>query len=187
MKDIFFVSKNKNKIKEVLKFFKTFVPAVAVIKAYELEINEIQSEKLDDIAKDKVLKAFDLVRRPLFVEHTGLYIKNFGDLPGGLTQIVWDALKGEKFCEYFGKGNDTTAEARTVIAYCDGKTIELFKGTIRGKIADSPSRDDTEFEWDCAFIPDGYTQTFAQLKEKQEISMRKRALTNFVNYLKSKQ
>lgn len=186
MREIFFVSQNKNKLKEVVSFFEAAEPTVVSVTPYQLKIQELQSQNLEEIAEDKARKAFAQIRRPLFVEHTGLYIKNFGDLPGGLTQIVWDNLKAKKFCEYFGNNGDTAAAAKTVIAYCDGKKIKLFTGVIEGKIAGSPSQDEAEFEWDCVFIPDNYQQTFAQLKEeKQKISMRIKALTDFRNYLQA--
>ena len=43
---------------------------------------EIQTEDIQDIVRDKVLKAFNMIGRPVFIEHTGLYIK-------GLPQSWW--------------------------------------------------------------------------------------------------
>lgn len=107
---IYFLSNNPYKIKEMQRL------ADFEFKAAKLKIDEIQSEDADKIIEDKVLKAYQKLRRPVFVEHSGLYINDFGRLPGGLTQIIWDSLQADKFCEYFGNRPDTSATAKTVIA-----------------------------------------------------------------------
>lgn len=177
---IYFVSNNEFKIKEANEILDKSVEVTPV----KIKINEIQSDNAELIVHDKVLKAFMKIRRPVFVEHTGLYLEDFGRLPGGLTQIVWDALEADKFCEFFGNRINTNAEAITIIGYCDGKSVNIFQGKIAGKISSKPlgSKD---FQWDCVFIPDGYDKTFAEIgDEKNVISMRKKALEKFSQYLK---
>lgn len=177
---IYFVSNNKYKINETNKLMKELG---VNIEGVSLKINEIQSRDIQLIAKDKALKAFKQIKRPLFVEQTGLYMEDFGNLPGGLTQIVWDSLEADKFCDYFGKRANTKAKAVTTIAYCDGIKIHFFQGQIQGKIVDKP-RGDRSFQWDCVFQPDKYNETFAEMGEKKnEISMRRIAMKEFAEYL----
>lgn len=41
-----------------------------------------------------------------------------------------------------------------------------------------------DFQWDCIFIPDGESETFAEMGDrKNEISMRKKAFDKFKEYL----
>jgi XTP/dITP diphosphohydrolase len=41
-----------------------------------------------------------------------------------------------------------------------------------------------DFQWDCVFVPDGQTKTFAELGEqKNEMSMRRKALNEFAVFL----
>src|SRR5882672_8323958 len=139
-------------------------------------IDEIQSEDMEAIVRDKVTKAFVQVGRPLFIEQTGLYLRQLNELPGGLTQVFWDSLQAERFCSLFGVAADNSVVAKTMIGYTDGKQIHVFSGEIAGKISTEP-RGSREFQWDCVFQPVGYEKTFAELGEKKnEISMRKRAL-----------
>ena len=67
-----------------------------------------------------------------------------------------------------------------------GKTenFKIFEGKINGCITNHPKGDRT-FQWDCIFIPDGKNMTFAEMGtlEKNKISMRKQALTEFAKYL----
>ena len=183
---IYFVSNNEKKLKEVIDIMSLQLPGSIDIRGFKYKLEEIQSEDSQKIVRDKTLKAFYKVRRPLFVEQTGMYIEDFGNLPGGLTQIVFESITAEKFCEIFGNRSNTNAIAKTIIGYCDGKSIKTFEGSIRGKIASEP-RGSSSYHWDSVFIPEGYAETFAEMGElKNEISMRRKAVQAFTDYLKER-
>jgi XTP/dITP diphosphohydrolase len=174
-----FVTNNEHKLKEV----QSLLTQVEVIAA-KLKIDEIQTDDVEKLVRDKLLKAFKKVGRPVFVEHTGLYISSLNDFPGGLTQVFWDKLQAERFSELLGRYKDTKAIAKTTIGYCDGKKIFYFHGEIIGKISPEP-KGNRDFQWDCVFIPDGEEKTFSELgAKKSEISMRKIAFDAFNQYLK---
>lgn len=175
-----FISGNKHKLQEANEILSN--PKIKLILT-TLKIEELQTENTENLIRDKILKAYKVVRRPLIVEHTGLYLKYLNDFPGGLTQIFWDKLQADKFSELFGKTKLNKVLAKTVIGYCDGKMIKLFSGEISGKISQTP-KGNKNFQWDCVFIPDNYTKTFAELgKAKNKISMRKIAFEKFEMYL----
>lgn len=181
--EISFVTKNSHKAKEVEYILGEI--GVSIVHA-PLTIHEIQTENINDIVRDKVLKAFNHVGRPVFVEHTGLYIDSLEGFPGGLTQVFWDKLKADKFSELFGGLKNTSLTAKTVIAFCDAKKVHIFEGSIDGNIASEP-RGSKDFQWDCVFIPKGFKETFAEMgKKKNEISMRKLAFDGFREFLVSK-
>lgn len=180
--EIGFVTKNSHKAAEVQAMLGNI--GVAIVHT-PIEIHELQTEDTGKIVRDKVLKAFKAVGRPLFVEHTGLYIESLQGFPGGLTQVFWDKLKADSFTELFGCLENTSVTAKTVIGFCDSKKIYTFEGTIDGNIATAP-RGDRAFQWDCVFVPKGYDETFAELGEvKNEISMRKRAFDRFREFLQA--
>ena len=58
-----------------------------------------------------------------------------------------------------------------------GKIVRTFHGTVRGSIVPTP-RGERGFGYDPIFVPEGYTQTFAELGDavKNRISHRARAL-----------
>ncbi|WP_263705365.1 non-canonical purine NTP pyrophosphatase [Shouchella tritolerans] len=176
-----FVSGNPYKLKEAQQILSEI--GIEVI-AVDTNINEIQTDDQKKIVHDKVIRAFKLVGRPLFIEHTGLYVDHFEGLPGGLTQVFWDKLKADKFCEIFGNNTNVKASAKTTIGFIDGKRIRVFEGEIKDKISSLP-KGDRSFQWDCVFIPNGYDKTFAELGEKKnDISMRKEALVKFSQFLR---
>lgn len=150
----------------------------------ELALMELQTDDMERLVRDKTLKAFYHLGHKLFVEQTGLFLDRMGALPGGLTQVFWDALGADRVCELFGQGKDVGVVAKTRIGYCDGRRVHQFEGEIRGRIACAP-RGDRSFQWDCVFVPDGHEETFAEMGDrKNEISMRRRALDAFAAHLK---
>lgn len=174
-----FVSNNPDKIKEV----QSLVEGAEIVSA-KIKINEIQTNDENKLVYDKLLKAFEKVGREVLVEHTGLYVKSLNDFPGGLTQVFWDKLQADKFTELFGQLDEKTLIAKTIIGYCDAKKFYFFSGEVEGTIASEP-RGDRSFQWDCIFIPNGESQTFAEMGDKKNlISMRKIAFDKFNQFLK---
>lgn len=178
--EIRFVSGNQFKIDETKEIM---LGSGIDIIPFNTKIEELQTLDVKSLVKDKLMKAFGLIGRPLFVEHTGLYIKYLNNFPAGLTQIFWDSLEADKFAELVGKLPDTTVLAKTIIGYCNGMQIHYFEGEVSGNIVDVP-RGSRDFQWDCVFLPKGESLTFAEMGfAKNNISMRKQALEEFKNYL----
>jgi XTP/dITP diphosphohydrolase len=175
-----FLSSSKHKIAEATAML---APAGIDVIPVPHKIEELQTQDTDRLVRDKVLAAFKHIGRPLFVEHTGLYLDYLHGFPGGLTQLFWDTIGPERFAGLFGSTPDPRALARSVVGYTDGRGIHLFAGEIAGHIAPQP-RGSAGFSWDCVFIPDGQTATFAELGEsKRDLSMRRRALDLFAHFL----
>jgi XTP/dITP diphosphohydrolase len=176
-----FLSKNEHKITEASTILKSV--GVELIPVH-FPIDELQSEDVRTIVRNKTLRAFHHLGHPVFVEQTCLFIKELNGFPGGLTQVFWETLKKERVAHLFGGGSVT---AKTQIGYCNGQQIFHFEGAIDGIIAPEPRGDD-RFQWDCVFIPEGHEQTFAEMGDKKnEISMRKLALDAFTAHLESGQ
>lgn len=176
-----FLSANEQKLLEVRKILE---PVGVDVMPVARKIAEIQTENEVELVRDKLTKAFSIIGRPLFVEHTGLYLDGLNGLPAGLTRIFWNRLEAERFVSLV-QGLDTNCvTAKTLLGYCDGRKMTLFEGQVRGTIASRPAGSDG-FQWDCVFIPDGYSQTFAEMGEhKHEISMRRLALNKLATHLK---
>lgn len=173
-----FISNNKYKIQETTELFK---PHGIEVIAVGSKLEELQTTNIHALVRDKTLRAFNQIGHPLVVEHTGLVLDALGGFPGGLTQIFWDAIQADRFSSLFG---GTKISAKTTIGFCDGQKIHFVDGETNGQVAASP-KGPREFQWDCIFIPEGYSKTFAEMgAKKNEISMRRKAIDSFVEYLK---
>jgi len=180
--DLRFLSGNEYKIREVQSILTT---AGAHVVPVDRKVHELQTQDVNELVKDKILKAFEIVGRPVFVEHTGLHLAGLNGFPAGLTQVFWDTLNADLFVTLVKGLSSRKVVARTTIGYCDGRRLHFFNGEISGTVPDAPAgmRD---FQWDCVFVPSGYDVTFAEMGDaKNNISMRRVALDKFAAFLGS--
>lgn len=176
-----FISGNPFKIGEVRTILSRHAINVVAVK---LKLEEIQIFDVKKIIEDKAIQAYHQVGWPLFVEHTVLALEALKGFPGGVTEVFWETLKPAGLCDLVNSVGKDGVTAQTHIAYCDGKGIKFFAGEVRGRIASSP-RAPEQFQWDCVFIPEGHSETFAEMGErKHAISMRAIALENFARHLR---
>lgn len=148
----------------------------------ERKLDDMQTQDIGQLVRDKCIRAFRLIGRPVLVEHTGLHIDALNGFPGGLTQLFWDTVGADRVAALLGR-NAARAVAHTRIGYCDGARIHHFQGEIVGAIARHPRGDPCG--WDSVFVPRGGDETFAQMRaHRNEISMRREALDAFAAFLR---
>lgn len=134
----------------------------------KLELDEIQSLSVAEVAEHKVRQAYDLVKRPVFVEDVSLRFIAFGGLPGPFVKFFIQEGEGlEAMCRMLDGFTTREAFGECVYAYYDGTKLELMHGGIEGVIADHP-RGENGFGWDAIFCPKGYGgRTRAELNESE--------------------
>jgi len=95
-----------------------------------------------------------------------LEFKAFGRLPGAFIRFYVEEVPFETICRSLdGLGREATA--RCVFGYYDGKNLHFFEGSMNGTIAEHP-RGERGYGWDKIFIPQGYTQTRAEMNEADD-------------------
>jgi len=148
----------------------------------DLDLDEIQSIEVEEVAKHKAKQAYDLLKEPVIIEDTGLYFEELNGLPGALVKFFVKKLTLEKICSLVKENRK--AKAMTCIAYFDGENLKTFIGETKGKIAEEP-RGTNGFGWDPIFIPEGYDKTFAELTDEEKTSkfMRKEAIKKLKEFL----
>ena len=97
-----------------------------------------------------------------------------------------DADRRQFLLSELGSASNRRARFVSAVAIADpaGAVLNVAEGICEGTIAFSP-RGEGGFGYDPLFIPDGYTQTFAELPEevKNRISHRARALVQTKQFL----
>lgn len=144
------------------------------IQQISIDIPEIQSMSVDEVAQHKVVYAFQQIGERTLVEDTGLYINAWNGLPGALISWFIKSVGVDGICRMMSNESDRKAVAKTTVAYYDGTDMRLFSGEIHGVIPYSPSGS-SGFGWDAIFQPRGYCKTFAEMltSGKNSISMRR--------------
>src|ERR671919_438793 len=180
-KNITFASTNQNKFLEVQSILSTRNISVDFS---QFHLVEIQSDSLEEIAREKAKTAFAKVGRQVIVEDDGLFIDNLGCFPGQCSSFVFRTIGNDGILKLLAGSANRSAYFLSLIAFYNGITLSISEGRVDGRISDRV----TEGGWgyDPIFVPDGTDLTFAELKKnKNEYSHRKRALEKFAQwYLK---
>lgn len=175
------VSSNIAKAKEVERILK--IP----IKTVNIDIPEIQSMDIEEVARHKLDVAFNKVKKPVLVDDVSFEVDIWEGFPGPF--IKW-MLKGKNdpslILRMMRSENNRSANARLAVGFHDGEKSHIFMGEVEGTIA-KEIRGDNGFGWDKVFIPDGYSQTFAEMEPslKDSISHRGKALKKLSDFIKA--
>lgn len=192
MKVLNFATHNLNKAKEIIEL----LPKDWQLRTLtDCNIHEDIPETGITLEENALLKArylFDKLGESCFADDTGLEINALNGEPGVYSaryaggekssennmSKVLDSLKGS---------TDRTAQFRTVIAYISKSDVEyVFEGVVKGSISLN-KKGEKGFGYDPIFIPEGKSQSFAQMQstEKNQISHRGRAIHLFLQFLES--
>lgn len=182
---VIFATTNEYKFQEAASVFSDFR---LQISRGNFNASEIQSLQTKEIVKSKVIDAFVGIGRPLFVEHTSLKLEFANTFPNGFTSPFLKTIGEERLCEIFGSDGRNKAVAETHVAYCNGRTIHFFTGSMSGVISARPAGSDvgySSFGWSRIFIPYGHSETLSQLdlEKKNKFSMRAKALRQLAEFL----
>lgn len=185
-----FATNNRHKLDEVR--------AIVGDKIEILSLNDIGChddipETADTLQGNALIKAryiYEKYGTDCFADDTGLEVETLGGEPG-----VYSARYAGEECDseanmkkllhnLTGKKN-RNAQFRTVIALIIGGEEKLFNGIVKGSITEE-KRGDSGFGYDPIFIPEGFSESFAQMgsDQKNSISHRYRATRQLSDYLK---
>lgn len=177
MQKILVITGNQGKVNEISAI------TGLTVEAKKLELPEIQSLSVEEVAKEKAMAAYEIVRQPVLVDDTGMNIEALNGLPGALVVWFLDLLGPQGVLNLIANKKNRKASVSTCIAYADANGVQTFIGTVNGTIP-AELRGDEGFGYDPIFIPEGWNKTYAEMTtdEKNKISMRKIALMKFKDY-----
>lgn len=189
MEKIVFVTNNKHKLEEIRQIADG---RIQILSLKDINCNEDIAETGTTLKENALIKAqyiFDKYGCDCFSDDTGLEVDALNGAPGvysaryaGETCSPEDNIR-KLLAELDGVSN-RVARFRTVIAFIKNGEVHYFEGEIKGQIIDS-KHGTFGFGYDPIFMPDGYTQTFAELGEviKNRISHRGIATQKLFKYL----
>lgn len=158
MKTLVFVTQNKNKLADAEKLLSEFV-----IEHIDFDVPEIQSLDSKEIIRHKLAYAYEKVRKPCFVMDSSLALDCLNGFPGPFIKWWFEKSVGEeKTCAIatlFGERGITWIN---MLGYFDGRDTHYLEETIRGTLSEKP-RGTHGYHWDTIFIPEGETETFAEM------------------------
>lgn len=184
-----FATNNKHKLEEVRAILGN---KVEVLSLNDIDCHDDIPETADTLEGNALIKARYIYEKfgvDCFADDTGLEVEALGGEPG-----VYSARYAGEDCNpeanmhkllhnLTGK-NNRNAQFRTVIALIIKGEEKLFNGIVKGTISNE-RMGEAGFGYDPIFIPEGFSESFAQMTSdmKNSISHRYRATEGLSNYL----
>jgi XTP/dITP diphosphohydrolase len=165
---IYFVTSNRGKFREVAH---VLGPGL-VMRA--IEVHEIQAIEVKDVVEEKAKEAYGMLKKPLIVEDTGLYIRALNGFPGAFARWLFDCISNERLCMMLKDFKDRSAYAETCICFYDGKRSRVFSGRVSGEMTMRP-KGNRGWGYDPIFRPKGSQRTFGEMSMEQKNGMSGRA------------
>lgn len=173
---ITFITGNKNKLKEAQEI-------LGDVQGHEVDLPEIQEVDPHKIIEAKITEAKGQGLKSFIIEDTSLYFDALNGLPGPLIKWFLDSIGSQGLYDLI-RDKSNKAQAKTIIGYMsESGGVSYYEGIIEGRIVEP--KGDEGFGWDSIFLPNGHDKTFAEmsLEEKNEVSMRKLALSELKKVL----
>lgn len=187
--NIIFATNNQNKVAEI----KAVVPAsinIITLKDAGIDIDIPEPhDTLQANAQEKAVTIFRLTNTSCFSEDTGLEVAALNNEPGVHSARYAGEDKAfdkniDKLLTNLEGLEDRSAQFRTVICLILNGSEHYFEGVCKGTIINE--RKGAEgFGYDPVFVPEGASETFAQmsLAQKNKYSHRRKAVDELVAFL----
>ena len=190
MKKLVFATNNAHKLEEIR--------AILGHKVEILSLNDINChvdipETADTLQGNAALKAQYIYKNyghDCFADDTGLEVEALNGAPG-IYSARYAGGEGhdseanmKKLLSEMQDKDNRKARFRTVICLIEGGEEHFFEGIVNGSII-RERKGGAGFGYDPVFMPDGYSETFAEMgnDEKNKISHRARAVQKLCEYL----
>ncbi|MBE6297187.1 MAG: non-canonical purine NTP diphosphatase [Bacteroidales bacterium] len=187
-----FATNNRHKLQEV----KAIVgDRVEILSLSDIGCNDDIPETADTLQGNALIKARYINEKygvDCFADDTGLEVDALDGAPGVYSaRYAGEECNSEanmqKLLHNLTGKSERSAQFRTVIALIINGDEKLFNGVVKGRIS-TEKLGDSGFGYDPIFIPEGFSESFAQMsaEQKNSISHRFRATEKLSNYLKER-
>lgn len=185
-----FATNNKHKLQEVRDIVGD---RVEVLSLNDIDCHDDIPETAETLQGNALIKARHIYEKyglDCFADDTGLEVEALNGEPGVYSaRYAGEECNSEanmlKLLQNLTGKNNRNAQFRTVIALIINGEEKLFNGIVKGTISNE-KRGESGFGYDPIFIPEGYTESFAQMsgEMKNSISHRFLATKQLSDYLK---
>jgi S-adenosylmethionine:tRNA ribosyltransferase-isomerase len=137
-----------------------------------LDLDEIQSSSVLDVALHKAQQAFRVLRRPVIVEDSGFYIDELNGFPGPSVKFVIKSLGAEGIARMADQTASRRCHFQGVLVYIDAHgvprifTDEGDGGTVAERPTTTPQPGSWSALWDV-FVPAGCTEPLSALRDTE--------------------
>jgi XTP/dITP diphosphohydrolase len=179
MKNIFFATKNRGKVASIRSALSEYKIKVVQVP---LDFPEPRTEDLKKIAKEKVLFAYDQIRKPCIALDSGFYIYSLNGFPKTYVSFALETIRIDGILRLVD-GRMRECESRNCLTYMDKTLAEpkSFESTVEGRLSETPRGIMKDYFWSelfMIFIPKGENKTLAEMSTHKYRKWRKQRYKN---------
>lgn len=187
-----FATNNRHKLDEIRDILGD---KIEILSLNDIDCHDDIPETADTLEGNALIKARYIHEKfgvDCFADDTGLEVEALGGEPGVYSaRYAGEQCDSEanmlKLLQNLTGKNNRNAQFRTVIALIINGEEKIFNGIVKGTISNK-KMGNSGFGYDPIFIPEGFSDSFAQMTGdmKNSISHRFRAAEELNNYLKQR-
>ena len=185
-----FATHNEHKLNEVQRMLPKEITLLTLDEIGCFEDIPETSNTIEGNAIQKALYIKEKYGYDTFADDTGLEVAALDNAPGVYSARYAGEAKDDEanidlLLANMKDKQERQAQFKTIFALCLGEDLHTFEGIVRGEITHE-RKGEGGFGYDAVFLPEGYTDTFAQMSadQKNSISHRGRALQKLTAFLK---
>jgi XTP/dITP diphosphohydrolase len=190
--DLLLATRNSHKTREFADLLGSDLRIADLSSRSDLPAVEETGRTFGENAALKAMSISRLMGEFVIADDSGLEVDALNGAPGVFSaryagMNATDADNLQKLLRELDGRTPARARFRCVVALArSGELLRTFDGTVEGNIIDTP-RGDRGFGYDPLFVPDGFTQTFAELPlaVKNSVSHRARAVAQLREFLRT--
>jgi len=175
---IYFITCNKGKVKE----FKQILEPKVQVEQLAIDYPELRADDPQEIAELAAKQLAEIVKKPIVVEDSGLFIKSLNDFPGTNSAYIHKRIGLKGILKLMKGVKDRTAFYKSAVGYCEpGKEPISFLGIEKVKISQK-IRGNKGFGHDPITIPEKSRKTYGELGQTEK-KFRKKAVMKLMKFL----
>ena len=190
MKKITFVTTNKGKIASAKQYLGDLDIEV---EPYNYELIEPRTDDIQEIAKQKVLQAYELVKHPCIAMDSGFYIDALNGFPRAFVNFSLDTIGIDGIIKLMQGKDNRKCRFDECLAYHEGNKIHYFYGKHPGNLSTKIQGINREEKWSdlwYIFKPEHFDKTLAEMdtverEERRKIDGSVEALKVFAEWYKN--
>jgi len=147
---VYFATGNPLKVNEILEQSSGDIK----IRWFGIDVGEIKSDSIEEITKDKLIKSYAHIGKPVICSDGGIFIDALSGFPGPNSKQAAQCLGADGIIDLLKKSKRRKAIRRNCIGYYDGKNMKLFTAEVICEISNEVRKGKYKsYELDRILIP----------------------------------
>ena len=172
--ELYYATSNSAKVKSLQRVF--CETKIRIIQA-GMDIPEPRSSDVQEISKEKVIFAYNKLKKPVIALDAGFFINSLNGFPRAFVNFTLETIGLEGILNLV-EGKERSCEFRECLSYLDDSLsepqyfIENVKGTLSHEIKGF-LQDHLWSKLGLIFIPEGNIKTLAEMNYQEYVEWRK--------------